>query len=272
MISRVSLKNFKLHASTEIEPAPITVFIGPNNSGKSSVFQALLSLCQAASRERQISLKELSTGKRQGLLTRAERQAASVERTYLFPAGAVIDIGEFNDVVRHGESEIEIGISGEVRPKRFIKHGGPVEVGFEVRFRDNHIVSHRGYLDLQPARTTWLWGEEKKSSALEIGILILHFEPVRQFMLIERGKIEKRTVGPENAADFEELHRYLSGTPAQLLESLHPVFPLRGFEEWGYPLPDSASPGLDRLTLPDRAVALASVVSLTLLYIWRFYS
>ncbi|MCH7977851.1 MAG: AAA family ATPase, partial [Acidobacteria bacterium] len=49
MITSVSLKNFKLHASTKIEAAPITVFIGPNNSGKSSIFQALLSLRQAAS-------------------------------------------------------------------------------------------------------------------------------------------------------------------------------------------------------------------------------
>ena len=49
MLKSVHLKNFKLHEDTRIEAAPITVFIGPNNSGKSSIFQALLLLRQAAS-------------------------------------------------------------------------------------------------------------------------------------------------------------------------------------------------------------------------------
>lgn len=50
MLKSIRLKNFKLHEDTQIEAAPITVFIGPNNSGKSSIFQALLALRQAAAR------------------------------------------------------------------------------------------------------------------------------------------------------------------------------------------------------------------------------
>lgn len=44
MLERLRLKNFKAHQDTDLDLRPITVFIGPNNSGKSSIFQFLLLL------------------------------------------------------------------------------------------------------------------------------------------------------------------------------------------------------------------------------------
>ena len=42
MISRIELTNFMSHTSTVIEPSPgLTVFVGPNNCGKSAVFSAI---------------------------------------------------------------------------------------------------------------------------------------------------------------------------------------------------------------------------------------
>ena len=38
VLKSVTLKNFKLHTSSRIDTAPLTIFIGPNNSGESSVF------------------------------------------------------------------------------------------------------------------------------------------------------------------------------------------------------------------------------------------
>jgi AAA15 family ATPase/GTPase len=41
MLESVALRNFELHADTVPKLKPITLLIGPNNSGKSSLFQAL---------------------------------------------------------------------------------------------------------------------------------------------------------------------------------------------------------------------------------------
>ncbi len=47
MIEKIRLQNFKLHKDTTLEIKPITIFIGQNNSGKSSIFQALQSITPA---------------------------------------------------------------------------------------------------------------------------------------------------------------------------------------------------------------------------------
>ncbi len=43
-IKKIILENFKSHRSTELELSKVNIIIGPNSSGKSSVFQALLLL------------------------------------------------------------------------------------------------------------------------------------------------------------------------------------------------------------------------------------
>jgi energy-coupling factor transporter ATP-binding protein EcfA2 len=82
VLKSIRLKNFKLREDTSIEAAPITVFIGPNNSGKSSIFQALLALRQGASRGSDV------------LVEPANRQATSPDQPYLFPGDGIIDLGE----------------------------------------------------------------------------------------------------------------------------------------------------------------------------------
>lgn len=46
MLSKISLKNFKAFKEAEIEIKPITILIGPNNSGKSSLLQSIILIQQ----------------------------------------------------------------------------------------------------------------------------------------------------------------------------------------------------------------------------------
>ncbi|MBN1540467.1 MAG: AAA family ATPase, partial [Candidatus Thermoplasmatota archaeon] len=50
MLDRIRVKNFKAHVDTEIDLKPITIFIGPNNSGKSTLFQLILLFKQCLNR------------------------------------------------------------------------------------------------------------------------------------------------------------------------------------------------------------------------------
>lgn len=53
----------------------------------------------------------------------------------------------------------------------------------------------------------------------------------------------------------------ISRAPVTFLGLLHPIYPLRGFEEWGYPLPDASEDNLERQTLADRARATVSILA-----------
>ena len=253
MITRVSLKNFKLHASTEIEAAPITVFIGPNNSGKSSIFQALLSLRQAASH---------------GWATLYD------PNRYRDPSSLIVDVGDFEDALRSGEREIEVGVMGNLPPSWWTHE--KLQVSFRIHVRENRLVYHCGQLEgfirainmpasMRDLTVRWDWEWFPSSPA---GPYVLEFEgaklcffPEHHFRLIRYGGFTEQPPPPEKLTDLQALGQDLGNAPMKLLDSIHPVFPLRGFEEWGYPLPDERAANLDRLSLPDRAVALASLLA-----------
>ena len=56
MITNITLQNFKCFHSVSIDPKLITVFIGPNGTGKSGVMQALLLLKQSRNNVERLSL------------------------------------------------------------------------------------------------------------------------------------------------------------------------------------------------------------------------
>lgn len=256
MLTRVLLKNFKLHAETEIQFAPITVFIGPNNSGKSSVFQALLALRQAAERN-DSELFRSSFGEPAGKLATATKAPPP-------PPKPIVELGAFEDVVRAGEGEISIGFSGTVSIEQARGVPARLYVDVGVHVLENLISFHTGHLELSGNKHPWEYEPTRPHIVpripVENGTVTLR--PSQSFRLIELGPFEW-TVGPPPGRQAEILNfgRNLASAPTAFLRSLHPVFPLRGFEQWGYPLPDAAHVDVEKLTLADRAAAIVSIVA-----------
>lgn len=248
MISSLYLKHFKMHAETELELAPITVFIGPNNSGKSSLFQSLLGLRQAATKNQAAFCEP------------AQRQEISPEQPYLFPSDRIIDLGEFKNIVRHGESEIQIGVAGKVRLDKPRSHPDSlVKVEFKVYIRDNRLVNHKGAILFRDG-IRWEW--PGPASSLQVEDVSLGFAGTKYFQLLSLNTLNVPPQYPaEKQTDIRELADALEKTPLRLLQSLHPIFPLRGFEEFGYPLPQTPADNLEMLTHADRSVAIASLLA-----------
>ena len=255
MLKTIHLENFKLHKDTQIEAAPITVFIGPNNSGKSSVFQALLSLRQAA---------EKASSK---LFEPAQRQPTSETLPYLFPANQILEIGEFRDAVRRGEDVIRLGAVGSLREGDRSRKSFPIEIDFAMDVRENQLILHKGEIRYGEAPLKWLWfassGQPAQSSINTRDGTTLLFETVDSFRLIRSSGfltpagVPVETAGPEWARISEEI----TTSPLRLMQSLNPVYPLRGFEEPGYPLPKDRPDNVTRLTLRDRALALVGTLA-----------
>ena len=55
MLSKIKIRNFKSIEDLELELAPLTIFVGPNSSGKSNVLESIAILAQTAKLERSIT-------------------------------------------------------------------------------------------------------------------------------------------------------------------------------------------------------------------------
>ncbi len=118
MLQKIKLQNFKLHKDTTLEIKPITLFIGQNNSGKSSIFQAL----QLIKQNLKTSRERLGFERYGNLLIPPKPLKTTVDY-YLYP-NRLIDIGTFEDVLRRNERFVGISLEGNVSVKnRALKEG-----------------------------------------------------------------------------------------------------------------------------------------------------
>lgn len=62
MITKVIIKNFKSIKNLEIELAPLTILIGPNGSGKTSILEAIALMSQASSVRSDVIYPQVSKG------------------------------------------------------------------------------------------------------------------------------------------------------------------------------------------------------------------
>lgn len=125
MIERVELRDFKSHAHTEIDVGRLTLLVGPNSSGKSSVLEALFLLCRAGTRP-SLNLSDLARDPR--ALVRSKQEGFSIE---------------IHGSVQSEEFEVSIDLSSEGEPSRRFSRG-------EVRnFDPNGSGLPRPLMDLQ---------------------------------------------------------------------------------------------------------------------------
>jgi ABC-type thiamine transport system ATPase subunit len=258
VLKKIRLKNFKLHEDTTIEAGRITVFIGPNNSGKSSIFQALLALKQAMPRNSNL------------LLTSSHREVADQTTPFLFPAEVVTDPGDFGDILRLGCVELCLGLEAELPAEHTsdeaVRRAGRISVSFDVWVRENRLVKSSGGTSCSFGEVKWGWQEGSPAGGALVrlpvgdgGAVSLNYRPTGHFDLLAPLAISG--AAPQNLS-FARLHRTLAGAPAEAVRSSWYISPLRGFEEWGYPTTENpAGENLGRLVLPDRSVALTNLLA-----------
>jgi hypothetical protein len=253
MLKSVRLKNFKLHEDTLIEAAPITVFIGPNNSGKSSIFQALLLVRQAASRNDRF-LCQPPVG----------IQPTPSEH-YLYSPTVMVDVGTFDEVVRRGGSEIIVQLCGVAYAQRPVRDVDKASLDLTLRIRDNQLVSHDGSLEVSGTKASWrlVQGTPGQNTTISLAGVAYVLEVSDTFQLTRSGGYQGPgpETGPEARLLYNETSTLIGTIPSKLLASLHPVYALRGFEEWGYPITDYPPAAMELLTLHDRAIALPNALA-----------
>jgi len=257
MLKSVHLKNFKLHEDTTIEAAPITVFIGPNNSGKSSIFQALLLLRQAALRNDQY------------LYQPPAAHVPSVSEPYQYSSLLSVDVGKFEEIVRESGEDVHLGFTGVVRAQRPIGRVEQAVVNTQLRIRTNELAYHTGSLEVAGTNTTWEFvrGRSPKTPIIQLPGVKYFLQISPTFQLTGHGGYEYDrqkqgfTPPPEALLEYNEVSQWLGAVPSSLLRSIHPVFPLRGFEEWGYPITENPPGNVELMTLHDRALALPNALA-----------
>lgn len=259
MLKTIRLKNFKLHEDSEIEAAPITVFIGPNNSGKSSIFQALLLLRQAAARNDKFLCQPP-----------AGIQPAPDDH-YLYSPSVTVDVGSFGDIVRVGANSVDFGMAGSTVPPDTVHSVAEAAVDCFLQVKNNQLVYSVGSISCMGNDTKWEFIDGKKtieiSPGLKVEEAIYMIRGVETFKMTRPdgfkpiGVTPAQQVSREVQQTYGEFSQWIGSAPLSLLTSIHPVYALRGFEVWGYPITRNVSARLDLLTLHDRELALPNALA-----------
>ncbi len=132
MLQKIRIQNFKLHKDTSLEIKPITLFIGQNNSGKSSIFQALQLIKQNLKIREQPEYSE-----RYDNLLIPPKPFKPNNNYYYFYPNRLIDVGNFQDIIRKDERFIGISMEGNIPSKNRAlqdKRIKSLQIRYEMKF------------------------------------------------------------------------------------------------------------------------------------------
>ena len=145
LYKEIEIKNFKSLKNVSVNPSLITVFLGSNSSGKSSVLQALTLLKQSA------GSATLRTG------------------------GPIINLGQFKDLISKGSNTLTLAISGDLpawKPFELFGTRRRLQYGISWRFEANGdliavsaAVRGSRFANLE---ASWFAGEKAEELKLKI--------------------------------------------------------------------------------------------------------
>lgn len=254
MLQRMAVRNFKLHKNTEIELKPITLFVGPNNSGKSSLFHILQLAKQGAVSERAFLVQQMPD---------LQASLSLSELPY-------IDVGTFHDVCSPGEDSITLVLKGFFAPtnlamiKRKIDR---VDVLCEFTFQDNRLIYHGGEVTAREYAVKWEWdqysGGKITPEFLHSNGFTIKFEMREEFHRLLSPVISGAPPGTprETQAEVRTLADGIAQAPSDLISSVHFVYGLRGFEQGSYHLEERSPPRLEMVRLHDRSSVMANLIA-----------
>ncbi|VVB85074.1 AAA ATPase domain protein [uncultured archaeon] len=264
MLQKIRIQNFKLHKDTSLEIKPITLFIGQNNSGKSSIFQALQLIKQNLKIREQ---PEYSEQYDNSLIP--PKPFKPNNNYYYFYPNRLIDIGNFQDVIRKDERLIGISMEGNIPSKNRVlqdKRIESIQIRYEMKFQNNNLKYHSGEIKGGEYQLVWDWrggGETKISpKSLKIGEIEfnLHTQNSINQPIFSSGLSSSSTFPYEFQANAEELKDSLLNSIRDFISSIHAIYGLRGFEENSYLLSDKPPLDTDFMLLYDRSLAINSLL------------
>ena len=138
----------------------------------------------------------------------------------------------------------------------------------QLRVRENQLVSHSGAVAFLDSQAKWEFTQGNPAQPnlvpLRLGPqLTYQLQITDTFRLTQPGGYltDTRGLSHETVLMYNEFSQWIGASPNDLLASIHPVYALRGFEEWGYPITDFPPANLELMTLHDRALALPNALA-----------
>lgn len=252
MLQKVKLQNFKLHKNTSLEFKPITLFIGQNNSGKSSIFQALQ------------LIKQNLKGYGSSLIS--PKPSYPSGGYYLYPDQS-IDIGLFSDVLRKDERHIAISVEGDLPvTNRALKEKEieSLHIRYELKFVNNNLNYQSGEIRGGQYHIEWDWSVGKLISPKSLMLDGIEYKFQEQTVISQPITIYLTSVPPntsyETQTNAQELSNGLMQSISDFIRSIHMIYGLRGFEQQSYILSDSPPLDTELMQLYDRSLAINSLL------------
>lgn len=203
MLKRIKIENFKCLKNVSLNLGNITVFIGPNGTGKSSVIQALLILKQ-------------SLGSETVLLN-----------------GKYISLGEFNKVVYVDSKENSMRL--ELEGTTFLKDR-LVHFSYEIELGPKRLHYHHGGISIFPRRfLRGYWGryETETPPRVERGKASIDFKVTPKIgypIQISGGSSGSDRKSQRNYAELREEYEAVTSGIANALENVFVVPGIRGVD------------------------------------------